>query len=455
VYIGASFLSETIKLCILQLLFGYTLIKKPRRLALTGLVVLAAAVAFAFLASIETEHSELWVCVNVLSILPVIAVLNGSNKIRSSMFSFIIIALFDQSVMYAVLTISRINMRVLTNGDYFYGFLCDLFSFVLLIVIFIISKKYKNNYISKLMDSIKLPRLSGKRTLFLAVLITFVAAAASNLVLESIDPAAPSAGITALLASAAGVIFIFFFVTYIINSNERKYYKELAAMNETLMKKREQYFRLLLEREEETRMFRHDLNNHIAAMSYLAGKEDLPGLKEYISGIYTSAAQIKTALQTGNDIINAVLLDLTSRFSGVNFKIDWRGFVPNRLKISSIDLCTIFSNTIANAIEAIERMNSAETLVISVCVKTTNKSLLLTVKNPFSEKIRLLGGELITSKKDKRYHGFGTKNVKASIQKYGGSVNYNISDGEFTAELIFIDIIEKTENTVSEMDLVN
>ena len=51
------------------------------------------------------------------------------------------------------------------------------------------------------------------------------------------------------------------------------------------------------------------------------------------------------------------------------------------------------------------------------------------------------GSKLITSKPDKKNHGFGIMNVKECAAAIGGSVDYKFTDSDFTAEVILPNVI--------------
>ena len=45
-------------------------------------------------------------------------------------------------------------------------------------------------------------------------------------------------------------------------------------------------------------------------------------------------------------------------------------------------------------------------------------------------------GNPISTKEDKNKHGFGSKNIRAVVEKYGGELRYHIENDMFTIEII-------------------
>ena len=99
-------------------------------------------------------------------------------------------------------------------------------------------------------------------------------------------------------------------------------------------------------------------------------------------------------------ILNKNYSDAQKR--NVNLKIS--GHLPQPCNIDAIDLCTIFSNLLSNAIEASSQ--TQERLVTLECGYTKDK-ILLSVRNSYNH----------------NYHGYGLLNVKKSVKKHNGYIN--------------------------------
>jgi len=87
---------------------------------------------------------------------------------------------------------------------------------------------------------------------------------------------------------------------------------------------------------------------------YLLFKEkNYDELENYFKKMGASLSEIKVKIQTGNNMINAILSDVSSKFSEVSLNIN--GSLPNSLKLSNADICTIFYNLFDNAFAAAEQ----------------------------------------------------------------------------------------------------
>ena len=93
----------------------------------------------------------------------------------------------------------------------------------------------------------------------------------------------------------------------------------------------------------------------------------------------------------------------------------------------------ILSNLLDNALEALIRHPQPDSS-LRLTIRRIHQFLLIQVTNPCTSNI-----SVVTSKPDKRHHGWGLKNVKKIVQKYHGSLEYKVENHSFvvTAMLFF------------------
>jgi sensor histidine kinase regulating citrate/malate metabolism len=240
-----------------------------------------------------------------------------------------------------------------------------------------------------------------------------------------------------ILSAISGI----FLIVVSINAGQKHHYREIAGITESIRKNQEKYFRLLLSKEEETKRFRHDFNNHLYSIKYLLESGKTEELKEYVEGMNIISANLKSEILTGSDIIDAVICELRESYRDVNYKLYWNGFFQGDIKLAPIDLSSIFYNLLVNAIEAVEKLPDEDDRRISVKLRQSNNMIYFSVKNPCEAKAISKGGGFVTSKKSKMLHGFGSRNVAINVEKYDGEVVYSVSENEFEAEVFFYNLI--------------
>lgn len=118
------------------------------------------------------------------------------------------------------------------------------------------------------------------------------------------------------------------------------------------------------------------------------------------------------------------------------------------IQMSAIDICTIFSNMIDNAIEATSQVDGQKWIRLSI--KKHNKYLVICENNPCKQKLEIEDNSIKTTKTH-GMHGFGLVNIKETVDKYDGDMNLTVSEKETGYEFcIEIVIASNVENELGE-----
>ncbi len=96
--------------------------------------------------------------------------------------------------------------------------------------------------------------------------------------------------------------------------------------------------------------------------------------------------------------------------------------------VQDIDICTIFSNILDNALESCEKSDSKE-IVLEIYI-VNGKFLTIDLANSCDIVPSVKDGKLVTSKLNSNNHGFGMKSVIKTVKKYKGQVFYYFNEEE-------------------------
>ncbi|MCR5417207.1 MAG: ATP-binding protein [Pseudobutyrivibrio sp.] len=157
---------------------------------------------------------------------------------------------------------------------------------------------------------------------------------------------------------------------------------------------------------------------------------------EYIDEIEAGIRKYEAENKTGNDVLDTIL---TSK-SNLCLKHDIQlvSIVDGNLlkHIHVMDLCTIFGNALDNAIEYEIQLPEKDKRMVHLTVSEKQGMIAIVVEN-YCEEIILKDNKLpLTRKSDSRFHGYGIKSIKYSIEKYGGFVNLSNSNNWFRVEML-------------------
>lgn len=102
------------------------------------------------------------------------------------------------------------------------------------------------------------------------------------------------------------------------------------------------------------------------------------------------------------------------------------------MMIDDVSLCTIFANTLDNAVEACQKIEDKAARRISVKARyTENGYFSYEIVNSKCNRIRMRRERFITDKADSASHGVGISSVKEIVERYGGTMDISFTEGEF------------------------
>lgn len=209
-----------------------------------------------------------------------------------------------------------------------------------------------------------------------------------------------------LLTSACILIIVYFVERFLMQAQESN------EENIRLMEKQLEYYRDMELFDTELRKFRHDIKNHFICMETLVenGKND--ELQEYFADLQQSFSSQKNIYFSGNDIVDAILHhDLARHCSGA-VKVTVRGSLPELKTVSAMDLCTLFSNLLSNAIASVNQCAEQQKPQLGLRFSGGNTYFAMEVSNS-------VPAETGRRRKD-RNHGFGVYKIREVVEKYGG-----------------------------------
>ena len=148
---------------------------------------------------------------------------------------------------------------------------------------------------------------------------------------------------------------------------------------------------------------------------------------------YLQGTQLKRYCE--NAVVNAILMIKTAEAAEKEIQFCTECSVPEEIGISVIDLCSLFTNMIDNAIEASEKLSS-ESRRISMKAGIRGNYLIIKTENSYTGRILKEGGHIITSKKDKANHGYGIRLIEQIAKEYQGNVDIQTEESMFKMTVI-------------------
>lgn len=188
---------------------------------------------------------------------------------------------------------------------------------------------------------------------------------------------------------------------------------------------------------ESMRSFRHDLKNHTIAMKALLEKGQYDELKFYFEGTFVERALSDDSIHCGNTVIDSILNYKRQEAAKKEIALKADVSVPVRLEIPSSDLAVILGNLLDNAVEAAAPLTGER--FVDVILSYKKGCLYLSVRNPYAGSILKSGDRILTTKKDREFHGCGLNNVKNIVDKNCGTMQIRTGNQLFVVDLMLFD----------------
>ena len=229
------------------------------------------------------------------------------------------------------------------------------------------------------------------------------------------------------------------FVCFLILSLLKFYRNELHAWkmldrNKTIWNQRKLQYQFSKENMDLMNQKFHDMKHQLAAISQM---EDSGGVKrKYIEELENIIRSSGSYAQTGNDALDTILTEkgLYCSTHGIRWTCVADGTFLSFIDV--VDLYTMMGNALDNAVESVEKTESAEKRFISVNIRREKAFALIQIKNCMQGKLQYRENLPVTSKTDADNHGFGLRSIRNIVEKYRGTMTVSSEDEVFTLNIL-------------------
>lgn len=201
------------------------------------------------------------------------------------------------------------------------------------------------------------------------------------------------------------------------------------------MKLERSFYEKILKNQQEIRKLKHDMNHHLSVIATLLEQDKKEDAKIYFTSL-TKQLETKGKIFTEHSVINAVLNakynDAIEQGIDTFFNIDIQGIIP----IDDIDLCSLFSNTLENAIEACSYLSKDQKPFIKVKSRIYKGTFYYQIQNNYDGILVKKKNSIFTRKQDKNIHGIGIKSVQSLVNKYDGIIDIKTEENIFEVTVI-------------------
>lgn len=340
-------------------------------------------------------------------------------KLTATILTYVILAILEA---FAVITVSFLNINIIALND-------DL-----QMIIVLISSKIFSFVIILALSNFKLVKESiiVSPQHWLSIIIIPIGTLISTIILISVinDNNLLLINISVIIMFMINILVFYLYDSIVKFDNEKMENVILQQQNNAYCKQ----FELINQSQENIKILRHDLKNHITSLQIMIEKKDNKSALSYLKKIYDYVNCSNEYAKSGNSEVDSILNYKINEAVKYGINVNLNLSIPKKLNIHLFDLSVVLGNIIDNAIRA--TINTKEEKEICISIEYERNVLYLSMINPFNGNVSYKNSELETTHNDIENHGIGLKSVKKSIERYNGVLDIYYTDNMFYTDLL-------------------
>jgi sensor histidine kinase YesM len=236
-----------------------------------------------------------------------------------------------------------------------------------------------------------------------------------------------------LLANVASIIVLNIFITNIFQSiSKNNELKSELQLYEQQAKIQYEYYTSLESKYKNSRKIIHDMKNHLQTIENLYQLQENEKAQRYTEDMYKMFDKFVHKYYTSNKVLNIIINDKMQRAESFEVELNCKVGDVDLEFIKDIDLTTIFSNLLDNAIEGAKAAVEEKNTLLKV--DRFNDFIVINITNSIN-KPPVKGDYGLKSTK-KNHKGLGLQNVRMAVEKYEGSMRIDYDEKNFKVNIV-------------------
>lgn len=231
------------------------------------------------------------------------------------------------------------------------------------------------------------------------------------------------------------LLLVILFVSYFMFAKLIYDYEKSIRLDQALMETRAQVarFRYSIILEEQIKKDRHEIKNLYFYLLAMLKEKKYEKMEKYLEDNLAEIDLPAGTINTGNVMIDYILNTKIAEAQRKNIKTMVDVLLPANLDMDENVICTILLNLFDNAIEASVRERDSDLQVKMKCVQNYVQ---FRISNKANSDLIKDNPLFLTTKPDKKNHGYGIKIINEAVEKVNGIIDYKMKDGYFTVTVM-------------------
>lgn len=200
---------------------------------------------------------------------------------------------------------------------------------------------------------------------------------------------------------------------------EARWYRELLQQQQS-------YYSYILADQEDAAHIRHDMRNQLQTVTALMESGEMATAQDQLNEM--SKLVDRRPAFCRNTVVNALLHVKQLQLNEDGISLDCHCTVPEKINISGIDLCSLFSNLLDNAAHAVRSLPVDQRRIV-ISSQMNGDVLTVRCENPYDP------DEVFLPSHRPDGHGLGLIILQDLAERYHGRLETQTEDGFFTATI--------------------
>lgn len=230
--------------------------------------------------------------------------------------------------------------------------------------------------------------------------------------------------------------FVLFFILFVIAYQREMEKRTLAERQNAALgmelDRAEQEMTMLRMVQEQTAIYRHDMHHHLRMIDSLlsAGRQDQA--LSYIRDAQNEIDAIAPMRCCENETVNLLLGAFRVRAEARGAALSVKAALPEKISIPDTELCTLLSNGLENALNAIEKLPEGAGRKVELYCAVKQNKLLIEIRNAYSGALIMKDGLPQSANPE---HGYGCRSIQSIVQRRQGVCSFDAAQGKFTLRI--------------------
>lgn len=187
-----------------------------------------------------------------------------------------------------------------------------------------------------------------------------------------------------------------------------------------------------------------DLCAHLDTLQKLGEQHDSDAQHAFITSVLTDLQRPDIGVQSGNLLVDSIVRDAISRMRASGIRVSAQlSPLPETLALDDLELCSLLSNVLNNALEACQRLPESIERQVDIHLSIRQGALLLLVRNTCEHASETARRAFHLSSKRVGQGGLGLRALRAIAHSHGGelSLEPDASDSSISVRIYLPDVL--------------